>query len=212
MTTLHKIYISYIVPGSTLLPIGAAVAYYRQIARPLHTLLAYLCIAFVINVMGTVMASYGKNNLPLLHFYTAFELVAVLLYYKHAFADRKLDKVFNTLMVGFPLLCVVNFTFFQSIYTFNTYTRPLEALMIIMASGLYLLRADGSKESVPGRWVASGFLLYFCSALFQFIFSNALHHYASKAVRSALWDVHATLVMIMYIIFFIAIRHARLKR
>lgn len=211
--TLHNFYITYIVPGSALLPVIAGAVCYKRIPRSLHMLVAYVGIAFLINVVGIALASRHINNLPLLHVYTAFELVAVLLYYKYAFADKKLNRVFNGLMWGFPLLCVINFTFFQSIFTFNTYTRPLEALIIIVFSVLYLLRADGSKAGMAGRWVASAFLLYFCSSVFQFTFSNVLSHHASKMVRKGLWDVHATLVMVMYIIFFIAIlRNARANR
>jgi hypothetical protein len=137
-------------------------------------------------------------------------------YYRRAFASQWARQWTSIIMIGYPVLCVINFTFFQSIYQFNTYTRPLEAIIIIVFSGIYL-GGDGNFDKKgannnPGRWVSSGFLLYFCSSLFQFIFSNVVSHGASKNVKLIIWNIHATFVLIMYIFFFIAIKHERGKR
>lgn len=208
--SLSDLYQGYIVPAGTLIPIIAGIVYYKQINKPLHTLLAYLSIALLINIAGIIMASRGQNNMPLLHFYTMFELLAVMLYYKHAFDNKQLDKWINLIMIVYPILCVINFTLLQSIYQFNTYTRPLEAIIIIVFSGIYLGRHEQTDN--PGRWVASGFMVYFCSSLFEFIFSNVVSHKASHLVKMVIWNLHATFVLIMYLLFYIAIQHGRSKR
>ncbi|MES2275269.1 MAG: hypothetical protein V4592_04555 [Bacteroidota bacterium] len=214
--SLSYIYQGDIVPASTLIPITAGLIYYRQLNKPLRTLLAYLCIALLINIAGIIMANNGKNNLPLLHFYTMFELLAVMLYYKYAFADKKMDKWIYIIMILYPIFCVVNFTFFQSIKQFNTYTRPLEAIIIIVFSGIYLAGHEANdKQSFAnaGRWVASGFMVYLCSSLFQFIFSNVISHNAPKQIKMIIWNLHATFVLMMYIFFFVAMmKHERSKR
>lgn len=210
------IYSGYIVPASTLLPIGAGLIYYNKLGKALHALIVYLGIALLINIAGIIMANYNKNNLPLLHLYTAFELVAVTWYYKRAFSSPWADKYCRIIMIVYPILCVINFSFFQSIYQFNTYTRPLEAIIIIAFSTIYLSGQHtlNHKQITPdaGRWVASGFLLYFGSSFFQFIFSNVISKHASRDVRLIIWNIHDTFVMIMYLIFFIAIQRARSKR
>jgi hypothetical protein len=113
------------------------------------------------------------------------------------------------------LLCVINFSFFQSIYQFNTYTRPLEAFIIIVFSIIYLARPTGfdHKESIysGGRGVASGFLLYFCSTSFQFVFSNVVSHIASHQMKRMIWNISDTFVLIMYLLFFVAIKNERSK-
>jgi len=214
--TISHLYDAYIVPASTLLPIVAGLVWYTKLSKATHALIIYLCIALVINIWGIVLASHHQNNLPLLHFYTMFELVAVMWYYKRAFASRWAKRWTTILMIVYPIYCVINFTFFQSIYEFNTYTRPLEAIIIIVFSVIYLAGHGefDHKKSInnAGRWVASGFLLYFCSSLFQFIFSNEISHYASKDVKHLIWNLHATFVLIMYIFFFVAIKHERGKR
>jgi hypothetical protein len=214
--TFNALYSGYIVPGSTLLPIGAGILYYKKLGKAVHALIIYLCIALLINIGGIIMASYNKNNLPLLHVYTAFEMVAVTWYYKRAFATKQADKWMRLIMIIYPILCIINFSFFQSIYTFNTYTRPLEAIIVIVFSGVYLSAPGTTNKNQltasAGRWIASGFMLYFCTSLFQFVFSNVMHNHASREMRLLVWNIHDTFVLIMYIFFFIAIKHERGER
>lgn len=214
--TFTALYQGYIVPASTLIPIGAGLIYYKKLSKAMHALVVYLCIALLINIGGIVLASYNKNNLPLLHFYTMFELLAVMWYYRRAFSSQWANRWTTIIMFVYPVLCVINFSFFQSIYQFNTYTRPLEAIIIIVFSGIYLSGQSNfdQKQSISnaGRWVASGFMMYFCSSLFQFIFSNVISHSATKQVRLLIWNIHDTFVLIMYIFFFVAIQHERGKR
>lgn len=214
--SFSDLYEGYIVPASTLLPIGAGFIWYKRLGKAMRALLIYLCIALLINIAGIIMSGYNKNNLPLLHFYTMFELVAVMWYYQRAFASKWANRWTTILMIIYPVLCVINFSFFQSIYQFNTYTRPLEAIIIIVFSGIYLGGEGNFDHKGPnnnsGRWVASGFLLYFCSSLFQFIFSNVVSHNASKQVKLLIWNIHDTFVLIMYIFFFVAMKHERGKR
>lgn len=209
-------YQGYIVPASTLIPLVAGLVNYKKISKATHALTIYLCFAFLINVAGATLAAYRINNMPLLHIYTLFELVAVMWYYKLAFNTKVTDRWINIIMIIYPVICIVNFSFFQSLYEFNTYTRPLEAIIIAITSCIYLSKQGNveNKDAVnsAGRWIASGFLLYFCSSFFQFVFSNVVSHNVSKPVKMVIWNLHATFVLIMYIIFFFAIRNEASKR
>jgi len=212
--TLTVFYEGYFVPASTLIPIVAGLINYKKLSKATHALIVYLCVAFLINVAGSAMAAYGQNNMPLLHFYTLFELVAVMWYYKLAFNNEVANNWIITIMIIYPVICVVNFSFFQSLHEFNTYTRPLEAIIIIVTSCVYLSAQGVKKESFSTyeRWIASGFLVYFCSSLFQFVFSNVVSHNVAQPVKLVIWNMHATFVLIMYIFFFAAIRNETNKR
>lgn len=215
MASFSSIYMGYVVPATTLLPIITGIVYYKKLNRPLRTLTLFLIFSLLINVIGIGMAQRHQNNLPLLHFYTIFELLGVLFYYYQAQAEDRIRYWIKIIMVIFPVLCVINFTFFQSLYEFNTYTRPLEAIIIIIFSFIYLNnQKDTEDENViftAGKWVSIGFLVYFCSSLFQFIFSNVVSKSAPKDIKSLVWVIHATFVMIMYLFFYIAIRNGRNK-
>lgn len=209
-------YLGYAVPASTLIPITAGIIYYKKLSTAMHRIILYLCIALFFNIVGSVLASYRINNLPGLHLYTLAELVAITWYYRAAFPNGWANKWTTIVMVAFPILCVINFSYFQSIYTFNTYTRPLEAVLVIVFSSIYLSRQGNfdQKENLnkAGRLVASGFLLYFCSSFFQFIFSNVISRISNRTITDVIWCLHATFVLIMYIMFFVAIKHERGKR
>jgi len=213
--SFSDLYEGYIVPASTLLPIGAGIADYKKSGKAMNRLFYYLCIALLINIAGIIMAHHSINNLPLLHFYTLFELEAVMWYYLAAFPGWAGARWIKAIMIAYPILCIINFTFLQSIYSFNTYTRPLEAIIIIGFSGWYLSAqgdTDIGRLHNAGRWVAFGFLLYFCSSLFMFIFANVVTSAAPGQLTRYLWDIHDTFVLIMYIFFFIAFKHERRNR
>lgn len=214
MRSFSYLFMGYIVPASTLVPILAGFIYYKKINKALRVLLIYLCISLVVNFAGNILAAQGKNNLPLLHIYTILELVSVLFYYKYAFSDKKVNFWTRIIVVLFPIVCILNFTFVQSLFEFNTYTRPLEAVIIIFFSGLYLASQNSDQEelSVSGRWVASGFLIYFCSSLFQFVFSNVVSRHTPQFTKLIIWNLHAVFVLIMYLFFYLAIRNESSKR
>lgn len=177
--------------------------------------MVYLYLSLSTNIIASILAARHTNNLPLLHFYTMFELLAVLYYYKKAFSNKKADVWISMVMMAYPLLCIINFSFIQSIYQFNTYTRPLEAIIIIVFSGIYLAEQNSFEKqelvTASGRLVAYGLLIYFCSSLFQFIFSNVVSRNASHFVKMTIWNLHASFVLIMYIFFYLAIRNERHK-
>ena len=209
-------YLGYIVPATTLIPIVTGLVFYKQINRPLRTILIFLSVSFILNVIGSVLANHGINNLPGLHVYTILELVTVMLYYLHAFEKSNIHKWIKVAMVVFPVICIVNFSFFQSIYTFNTFTRPLGAIIIILFTTAYMAMQSSFKNrdliTRSGRLVAAGFMIYFCSSLFQFIFSNVISKHASKIVKIIIWDMHGTFVLIMYLLIFWAIINERASR
>lgn len=214
MSSISYFYQGYVVPASTLIPILSGFFHYRNLNKPLRIVLFYLCGSLLINIAGSVLAANRTNNLPLLHFYTIFEFLAILLYYHYAFSNMKISIWIRILMIIFPLYCVINFTFIQSLNEFNTYTRPVEAIIIILFSSLYFSGLYGEKEEsgTSGRWIASGLLIYFCSSLFQFIFSNVVSVNTPHHLKMIIWNLHATFVLMMYIFFYFAIRNERIKR
>ena len=216
MKSFSYFYQGYFVPLSMFIPIIAGIIFYKRINKQLRTLLVYLSASLIINVAGIILSNRNINNLPLLHFYTIVELVTVMLYYLRAFGPGKTDKWIKGVMIFFPVLCIINFCFFQSIYEFNTYTRPLGALIIILFTAGYLSVQNNLKNpeliTRSGILVAAGFMIYFCSSLFQFIFSNIVSHNVSKNIKLFIWDLHATFVLIMYLLFFRAIIDERRKR
>ncbi|PJJ83600.1 hypothetical protein [Mucilaginibacter auburnensis] len=214
--SLSRLYLGYFIPAFTLVPVIAGLFLYNGINKPLRVLLIYLVTSFVFNVTGSVLAGFGINNLPGLHLYTVAEVLTIMLYYLYAFDKGLVSRWIKMVMIVFPVICIVNFSFFQSIYEFNTYTRPLGAIIVIVFTAAYLAMQSGFKNQQlikrSGRLVASGFMIYFCSSLFQFIFSNVISKHAAKGVKLIIWNIHGTFVLIMYLLFLWAIIYERPKR
>lgn len=208
-------YIGIVVPASVLLPIGAAVYNRRALERPHRILLFYLVIAGIINGLATYTAHHKMNNLWLLHIYTAIEAVMLLWFYKAALKDEAIKRVIPWIMILFPVICAVNLVWGQGVYRFNTYTRPVEALILIFMGVIYLLERSrepvGSKKgtgpAVALTWMNTGVLFYMSAALFFFIFSNFLQQ--GLSMSDFITDCHATFVLIMYLLFMIGFLKCR---
>lgn len=193
--------LTILVPLSILIPILFAVFTFKQANQGSKLLLYYLIASGLINLIALILIELKMRNLPLLHLYTIVEAVLILGYLRSIFIDIRIKKVIAIAMVVFPLLCVINFSFFQSIYTFNTYTRPLEAILITFFCMLYLYKSGFTENWInqPENWFNMGILLYFPVACVIFILSNYMVSTKLVAMNKVVWNVHGALVLIMYL-------------
>ena len=196
-------FLTYIVPLSILLPITIGLIKFKQTNKSHKLLLYYLIISGLINLIAVVLTNFRMQNLPLLHLYTIVETVFILTYFRTIFLKKSIQTALLILTVLFPLICILNFTFLQDIYTFNTYTRPLEAILITFFCLLYFHKSGFTENWINKslNWFNMGILMYFPVACIIFILSNYLVFVsANKTMNTMVWNLHATLVLIMYII------------
>ncbi|TCC90053.1 hypothetical protein EZ428_12245 [Pedobacter frigiditerrae] len=196
-------YQSLIVPISIFIPIGVAVYNYRYINRLFKVLLLYLLVSGSINLMAILQS--GNNNLPLLHIYTVVEFLFLAVYFVGLNQSRSFRKYSYLIMAVFPVLCLINVLFFQSKYQFNSYVRPLEALIFICYSLLYFFNSVDTDTSQS--WTNNGFnlinaglLLYFSGSLFVFILSNVITFKLSHDAKMLIWNLHDTFVIVLYLV------------
>lgn len=199
----RTIIVGYIVPLSIFLPIGVFLTKYKKAPQATKYLFWYLVATLLINFSALVVVKMGKRNLPLLHLYTLVEAVFFLVYFRAIFDSPKIKRALEILIIGFPLLCIINFLFIQDIFTFNTYTRPLEAIMLTFICLLYFYKSGFVENWLksPINWLNVGVLLYFPIAAIIFILSNYFTFVGRNLDMTRLiWDVHAILVLTMYLI------------
>ncbi|RZK21115.1 MAG: hypothetical protein EOO43_10770 [Flavobacterium sp.] len=201
---LGNILTGYIVPISILFPIFVFLLRYRTADKANSTIFYYLIFAGLVNAIAIFMSNYGIRNLPLLHIYTIVETVFFLVYFRSIFRKTLIKKVLNIAIVILPILFVLNFIFFQSIHEFNTYTRPLEAIIITLVC-LYFMYSSEFVEywlHLSTSWINIGILIYFPTSTIIFILSNYFVFVSSnKQLNSIIWDVHSVLVLAMYLAF-----------
>jgi len=194
-------FLTIIVPLSILIPILIACYNFKHLIAAAKLLLYYLIASGLINLAAIILIEFRMRNLPLLHLYTIVEAVLILGYLRCIFNEARIKKTLGLLMLVFPLLCVINFSFFQSIYTFNTYTRPLEAILITFFCLLSLYKSGLTENWInkPQNWFNMGILLYFPVACIIFILSNYMTSTKLVAMNKIVWTVHGALVMLMYL-------------
>ena len=206
---------TYIVPLSILIPILIGLFNFKLLTKGAKLLLTYLILSGLINLCGIILVAHKMRNLPLLHVYTIVETVLVINYLKSLFREPLIKKILLAITILFPLVCIINFSFFQSIFTYNTYTRPLEAILITFFCLLYFYKNAFTENWInkPESWFNMGILIYFPVVCIIFILSNYMAFVIkNKAMNSLVWQAHAALVMVMYLIWargFSLFKHGR---
>ena len=122
-------------------------------------------------------------------------------------------RIVVLLGIGFPLFAIMNSLYLQSLFHFNSYARGIEALIMIVFCLIYIAKdhEEGSWGSVPENWVNAGILLYFSGSISQFTFSNVVSVHAPQYFKMIIWDIHATFVWIMYVLFSVGFGKKRLR-
>jgi hypothetical protein len=209
---LSRIYMGIVVPLAIIIPLGIALYKYGNLPGAYKILTWYLVIAGITNFTANILATRNINNLPLLHIYTALEFLVLSVFYRSVLKDSLVTKLILPVLVLFVIFCVVNALFFQTIFLYNSYSRSLSAFILVVYAIVYFKqRLDQghsiSKHNRPLLWINSALLIYFGGSFFLFISSNLI--LANITMNAMLWDIHASLVFVMYILFTIGFSNAK---
>jgi hypothetical protein len=209
---MFHIYATYIVPGSILFPVLAALLNFRHISKPAKVILWFLLFSAVLNIVNLVMIQQSRRTTHLFHIYSVFEFGFLSLFYGYFF-EKWGKRIIGVIVLLFTILCLVNVIYLQKQTEFNTYTRSLEAIIII-AYGLIIfnkqnnLDESGSWGQYSLNWFNTGVLLYYASCIFMFAFANQLLR-SSLVVNQIVWGAHDTVLMVEYILFAIGFYRCR---
>jgi hypothetical protein len=214
---MKHIYAGVIVPASVLLPIGAGLIKKVYRNSNIKIILLYLIFATVTETVAMLTVMQNINNLPLLHFYTIVEFLFILRYFQLTLNSSPVQYLIKILMYSFPTIAILDFVFIQNIFQFNSYPRSIAALIIVAFCMYYFFiytdnEAKRKWSTQPLNWITAGLLIYFCNAFLYFAFLNIIHQKASLAMRFVFGDIHATLVMLMYILFSIGFLQVKNER
>lgn len=199
---MSHVFIGLIAPSIILLPIGVAIYKYVQMPLPVRYIFYYLVTSGCINLIAIILSYHSINNLPLLHLLTLCELYFLLRFYAALF-EHSISVIIKYVCAGTMLASLANSLWLQNIYTFNSYARGLVAISIIFLSLLYFIHVPESKKKPADICIVSGLLLYYAGSFFLFLFSNYLKK--GYALSTVIWDVNASLVIVLYILIAIGI-------
>jgi hypothetical protein len=199
-----KLYIGIIIPLSILIPLIVALYRYHGLPGPAKSIFHYLVFSGIINGIAIILARNGINNLPLLHLYTMAEFTLLTMFYRQVFSPRIGRVLYPYLAAVFAVFCIINAIFFQSVSSYNTYPRTIESMLLIIMALLFFYKMLSSEQE--GAWYKNtftwfniGLLLYFSGSLSLFLLSDVL--LKNKQLNEIAWIIHATLVLVMYMLF-----------
>jgi hypothetical protein len=197
-----------ILPLSMLFPLFIALLRWRFLPAQSKYIFMYILATVLINSTAIAIGKFlHKNNMPLVHLLTAVDIVILLFYYKALLHHQHRFKLYLALAAIFVAFCIINAIFFQSIYTYSSYTRSVEAIICLLFALNYFARlASDTTTAVkvirqPDFYFNAGIFLYFSGAFMLFIFSNFVITGLTKANFFIIWNIHGALVLLMYILF-----------
>ncbi|MFB9845023.1 hypothetical protein [Mucilaginibacter ginsenosidivorans] len=214
---MKHLYVTVFVPATVIIPLATGLIQKSYKNRKLEIIYWYLLFGGVMDVLERLLGIRDINNLPLLHLYTMAELLLLGRFFQIIFDNSSIRRLIGVVMIGFLVFAIVDLSFIQSIYRFNSYPRSVAALIISGFCLLYFFKrgdSDDSKSWVkyPLNWITTGLLLYFGSSFFFFAFLDVLYEKASLKVNLFFGTVHATLVMVMYLLFTVGFLYAKNQR
>jgi len=160
----------------------------------------YIIVNGVINATVSFLAWRGINNMPIFHIYTILEFIVISFFFKSVH-NNKLYTLFSCIiLLIFIILSVINSIFIQGIWIFNTYSRSIEAVILIGYCIFGLIQLINKMDSFNNSvfWYTSGLLVYFSASFVLFIVAN-LTLGIDKSLNWILWHIHAFMVFILYI-------------
>ncbi len=204
--------ISYNISWVLVVPTLVILFRHNHLKKELKVAAVFVGIGIFFEILSRIIAHIYKTNLPMLHLYTILEFCLIAWFY-HIFFDGFFNhKTVPILILSFVGFAIINITFIQSLFEFNTYPRGLESLLItglaILAFYKMLQELEYTRlDKSPIFWINSGFLIYFAGSLFLFLMGNLL---LSKDRQLSLiaWTIHAFLFGFMQIFIAIGLWHS----
>lgn len=196
-------YMGVVVPSMVMLPIVVAVIKMEYWKAPERLSFFYLIASGIFNVVAKLTASFHINNLPFLHLYTVIEFCLLCAFFRSLFIDRSTRLLLGWLMIVFPVIAVVYIIITDSLFTYNVLPRFLSSIILLAFCIRFLISNLNAREykNPFSTIVVIALLLYFSSSSIFF----ALIEFVRKSKGLVfLWNVHATFVLIMYLIFTVA--------
>lgn len=196
-----------IVPLSILLPLFIGAIRFRQFSDAGKLTYLYLLASAIFTSFSLLIGRYyHENSMPVTHLFTLVEFGCIVFVYRSLLPAPKKSGVYTYLILCFAFVCILNAIFFQSIFTYNSYTKSIEAIICILFAMKYFAAIASGTVSTKvvtneAFYINAGFFLYFSGAFMLFVFSNFIITNLSLNNFLIIWTIHASLVLLMYLFF-----------
>ncbi|PAW95299.1 hypothetical protein CKK33_18045 [Mucilaginibacter sp. MD40] len=207
---IYDIYAIYFVPLCALVPVYYGIKNYKFLIPSLKILLNFIVVSSLINLVNLIMISRHMHTVKLIHLYTIVEFFFITLAFSRIFS-RRVRPLLYALIALFTIACTFNTFFIQNKIEYNSYTRPVGALIIVLYCMSYIIKTGTEERKWTEdsfNWINSGLLLYYASGVVMFMFNNYLLKWDTWAL--VIWTIIDTILLIEYILFAIGFYKCKL--
>jgi hypothetical protein len=125
----------------------------------------FLLLTAAVEYTGWKLSMKYINTIALYNFFTLFEFIFYLLFFRAVFSSSRMKKTILAAIIAYFVCCVLNIFFVQK-GIFNSYTYVLGCILIVIFSIVYfyfLFRfpETGSLIKNPFFWIGIGLLFYY---------------------------------------------------
>lgn len=204
-------FVSYVAPFGVLLPIIAALIYYKYLRRPQKVIFYYLLYSGLSNALSIYLAKVLHQTSVIIFTVSSIIWFALISYFYVLLFKGRAKKTIYPLIIIITLLTIGNLLWYQSTKVFNSYSTSLIAIIIIVYAMIYIYRQnitgiEISWASSSVNWINAGFLLYYSTALVMYISYSFI---ITRAFGDWVWGIHNIVLIIMYILFVIGFKKCK---
>ncbi len=187
---------------SVYIPLAIAVFRFRYLDRIKWILLVLLVISVGVAVIARYLWTLQENNLHLLHFYTVAEFCGWSMIYYFLYDTILMKRLILFLGIGFVIFAILNSLFLQDLTTFNSNSRSLESILLVLLSIGYYFKIFKEKKIIylersDRFWLNAASLIYFSGSFLLFGFSNLLLQSNSYEIKE-IWVIHGVFLIVHY--------------
>ena len=163
-----------------------------------------MVLSMIALVTSFVYWKQSINNLPVTHIFTLFEFLILIRFYSKLLMGFISKKVFILLTIFFTIFALIDSIFLESIFSFNTLGRSVEALIFISLSFCWfikLLKSEYDLNSSTSKgisYIVGGFFIYFSGSIILFSFSNYINK-MTYSLSLNIWTMHTILSVILFL-------------
>jgi hypothetical protein len=142
----------------------------------------FLFLSAVAEVIGWEMSERYISNLALYNFFTMFEFLFYLFFFRSVFSSSRMKKIILIAIVSYFICDLVDIFFIQK-GSFHSYTYVLGCTLVVIFSITYfnfLFRfpETGSLAKNPFFWIGIGLLFYYTCTLPRYGLQNFITNIA----------------------------------
>ena len=142
-----------------------------------YVILAVSVASLITDLMSRFFIS--GNNYPLIHLFGFGQALIFAVYFWQVLSAPQLKKTSLYFFVAYLVYYLLNSSFIENIYSFNTNAFSIQCILMILFSIIYYYQMYRDEteiyfEKIPDFWFVSGILFYFSVALFSFTMSRQI--------------------------------------